>query len=184
MEINSCRFQKAILEVVQVKQHAFYIEFRLWITLLKVESNGSPHLHFGQCLKRFGQQLLFFLRVSAASITGTFQHIKQRSMAQIGLKIPQFIVTNSQNLRNRKLFVRKMLREINERMIFIPTGTYHCDHRLARFVAETIINTIAASPFQLLYSGRFLTRPLRIKFYKFLHIFRFFSPLLHGFTAH
>ena len=47
VEIDSCRFQKAILEVVQVKQHAFYIEFGLWITLLKVESNGSPHLHFG-----------------------------------------------------------------------------------------------------------------------------------------
>ena len=55
-----------------------------------------------------GQKFLFLLVVSSASFTSTLDGIKERHIAQVGLKIARLIIADCQDLRHRQLSERKV----------------------------------------------------------------------------
>ena len=76
--------------------------------------------------------------------------------------ITQAISTLCHNGRYRQLTLSKMLSQIAEGIILVPTGTYNANKRTAVRAVYTIIFTIASSTWKLFDMGRLSTCPCLI----------------------
>ena len=108
MKIKVGRFQKTILEIIQVEQHAVLIKFGLRITLLPFQSSCSPHLDIGQRPDGFHKQLFFILVISATGLSSSRKGMKEGLATQISNNITQFVIINGKNCRHRQLSLCKM----------------------------------------------------------------------------
>ena len=108
MEIKVGGFQKTVLEVIQVEKYAVDIKLGLRIAVVPIHSTCSSELNVGQLANGSLQKFLFLLVVSSASFTSTLDGIKERHIAQIGLKIARLIIADCQDLRHRQLSERKV----------------------------------------------------------------------------
>ena len=79
VEVETRRLQEAILEVVEVEEHAVLVELGLRIAVLPVESARSAYLYVRQLTYGGFQQLLLVLVVSAASLASAAYGVEERS---------------------------------------------------------------------------------------------------------
>ena len=103
MEIKVGGFQETVLEVIQVEKYAVDIKLGLRIAVVPIHSTCSSELNVGQLANGSLQKFLFLLVVSSASFTSTLDGIKERHIAQVGLKIARLIIADCQDLRHRQL---------------------------------------------------------------------------------
>ena len=108
MEIEFGSLEETVLEVIEVEEHTVNIEFSLRITVGKVQLTGSSHLDIGQFTDGAPQQLHLLEGIASASLTPTTNGIEERYRAEVALQITQFVVADSQKLRNRQLALGEM----------------------------------------------------------------------------
>ena len=71
MEIEVGGFQEAILEIVEVEQHAVAVELGLRIAMGEVESHGSPYLQVREFADGFHEQVLLLHGISSSCIASS-----------------------------------------------------------------------------------------------------------------
>ena len=77
MEIEFCGFQKTILEIVQVEEHAVHVKLRLRITLREVKPARSANLYVGQLADSAYEQFALTYRIPPAGGTSRGQCVKE-----------------------------------------------------------------------------------------------------------
>ena len=77
MEVEFRSLQEAVLEVVEVEEHAVDIELCLRIAVGEVESTGTAYLDIGQFTDGTAQQFLLLQRVTATRFTSTLDGFKE-----------------------------------------------------------------------------------------------------------
>ena len=57
VEVEPCRFQEAVFEIVQVEEHAIGVKLWLRVAVVEVESPCSPYLYVWQFANGSDEQL-------------------------------------------------------------------------------------------------------------------------------
>ena len=120
MEVKSCGFQKAILEVVEVEENAVNIHLRLRIALGEIQSSGTTNLHIRQLADSLHEQFLLLKVISAASLTTALYGIIEGCIAKIRLEITHLVVANCVDMRNWQLSLLEMTCEIDKSVVLFP----------------------------------------------------------------
>ena len=94
VEVEFGSFEKAIFEVVEVEEHAIYVELGLWIAYGPVEPAGSAHLDVGQLADDGCEKLFFVLIVPSSRLSSATQGFKEGGMSEVGLEVSQFVVAH------------------------------------------------------------------------------------------
>ena len=152
VEIQIRRFQEAVLEIVEVEEHAILIEGGLRIAVFPLESAGSAHLDIGQLADGELEQLFLPLVIASASLTSAADSIKERHLPKVFLQIAQFIVARGKYTRNGKLQTSEMTGQIDEGMVFVATGAYDANNRLLIGTHHPVILAVAPGTRQFLHS--------------------------------
>ena len=87
VEIEFGSLQEAILEVVEVEQHAVGIEGRLGITVGEVEAVSTIDLDVRQLTDGATKQLLLFQGITAACLASATNGVEQGRRAEVSLQI-------------------------------------------------------------------------------------------------
>ena len=169
MEVEVCRFQKTILEVIEIEEHTVLVKLRLRITIAPVQPHSSLHLYSRQLSYGVHEQLLLFTGIASTGIPSCLESIVERSAAKVGLQIAQLIIRHTKNGRHRKFHRVKMFGKIYEGVVLVATCSNDSYYSLACRIRKSVILTVAASSRNLLRFGGFLTRPSCIKFYELFH---------------
>ena len=162
MEVETRRLQEAILEVVEVEEHAVLVELGLRIAVLPVESARSTNLYVRQLAYCGFQQLLLVLVVSAASLASAAYCVEERGGAEVGLQIAQSVGALRENVRHGQLALLEVLGEINEGVVLVATGAYDADDGRAVRCREAVILAVAARTGELLGADGFSPTPFCI----------------------
>ena len=162
VEVQLGSLQETVFKVVQVEQHRYRVEVRLWITVRKVQLTSTTQLYIRQLADGTLQQLLLLQRIATTSLTTTTDGVKQRHRTQVRLQVAQLIVRHCQHLGHRQLTLRKVLGQIDEGVILITTRTHASYHRRAVGSYQSIVLTITAGTCQLLYLLGFCPTPLLV----------------------
>ena len=173
MEVELGRLEEAILEVIEVEEHAVLIKLGLRITVLPVQSACAAYLNVRQLAYGAHKQLFLTLIVSASGIASTGNGVEERRRTKVALQITQSVLANGKDVRNRQLTLGKMLGKINKGMVFVTAGAHDADNREAVLPYQTIILAVASrSGYAFRGSGHFAA-PRLIQFDKFFHLFLF-----------
>ena len=163
MEIQICRFQETILEIVEIEEHTVHIKLRLRIAVGPIQPTCTTQLDVRQLTDRLLQEFFLLLIVSTASLSSALDGIKERSSAQISLDIAEFIITHSQNLRHRQLTEIEMISQIHEGVILITARTDNTYHRIPILLDDTEILAVTSLPCQLDDISRLFASPLLVE---------------------
>ena len=131
VELQFCGFQKAVFEVVEVKEHIVLIEFRLWIAVVPVQADGPADLQVRQLAYCALQQ--FFLRqvVSPACLTSAADSLEERCAAQVGLQIVHLVIADGQHTGYWQFALREMAVKVHKGVVLVLAGAKHSDHGFA-----------------------------------------------------
>ena len=165
MEVEFGSLQEAILEVVEVEQHAVGIESGLGIAVGEVEAVSTVQLDVRQLTDGATKQFLLFQGIASACLASATNGIEQGRRAEVGLQIARLVLADSQYLGYRQVLAGKMLTEIDKCVILITTGTYTTHHHLALGIGHSIVLTIATATGQLGHILGLCPTPLPIEFY-------------------
>ena len=77
VEVKLGGFQEAILEIVQIEEHAVLIELRLRITVGEIQPTGTANLDVRQLTDGALQEFLFFQRITSTCLTTTTNGIEE-----------------------------------------------------------------------------------------------------------
>ena len=162
MEVKSRSLQEAILEVVQVEEHAVLVELRLRIAVRPFQATSTTHLYVGQFADGLGQQSPLFLIITSTRLTSTAQDIEERHLSKIGLQVAKLIIADSQYLRHRQLSFREMPSQIDKGMVFVATCTDAAYHGAAISCRKAVVFAVAPCTRESFHMGGCHPTPLLI----------------------
>ena len=102
MKVETCGFQEAILEVVEVEKDIRLVKSFLRITLAEVKSKRSSNLHSRQSSNGLAKQLTFVSIITPSCLSTSLQSIEERLVSKVVLEVAQTIFALCNYLRHRK----------------------------------------------------------------------------------
>ena len=116
LEVDACRLQKTIFEVVQVPQHGAAVEGGLRIALAEVQPFGALVLQDGQQADDLAEELekfcgsLVFARLCA-------QLVEEERVAQVFLQIVEVVVGVRIHLGHGQALLAEVVGQVDERAV-------------------------------------------------------------------
>ena len=162
VEVEPRRFQEAILEVVEVEEHAVLVELGLRIAVLPVESACSAYLYVRQLAYCGFQQLLLALVVSAACLATATYCVEKRRRSEVALQVAQSVVALCEYVRHWQLALLEVLGEIDKGVVLVAACAYDADNGRAVLSREAVVLTVAACSGELLGADGFRPTPFCI----------------------
>ena len=162
VEIQLRCFQEAVLEIVQVEEHALLIKLRLRIAVAEVKSAGTSQLYVRQLPDCTAKQFLLCKIIPSAGFTSTPDSLEERGVAKIGLQITYLIFRYSQHVRYRKPPFFEVSGKIDKGMVLVAARPDDTDNGIAFPIRQPVICAVAAGSFQFLCTDRLAAFPVFI----------------------